>query len=159
VTPVTENGLYRDRLPHPGSSYVPSDSRVAPKAEAALPMSSATTARQPIFPSVDFFDTEFQEPTNVFSAPLAVFLDFDEFEGLAPRVPLVVTVEYHGGFCELEHPELGLYGRGETCEEAMVDFLEYLAADYRAYAEEAEENLDSQARALAHRYRTILRRV
>jgi len=68
-------------------------------------------------------------------------------------------MEYRQGMYELEHPELGLYGRGRTSEEAFVDFLEYLAADYRAYAEESEENLDAQGRALADRYRKMLKRV
>lgn len=97
--------------------------------------------------------------TGLSVSPIVVLLDFKEFAGLAPIEPLSVTVEFREGLCELEHSELGIYGRGHTCEEAVVDFLEYLAADFRAYAEESDDNLDRQARNLADHYRRSFRRL
>lgn len=123
---------------------------------------SGTTAASPSrLPqaNADCFDIELPEPMIIYSGPCPAFLSFEVFDGLAPNIPLLVNVEYSHGLCELEHPDLGVYGRGETCEEAVVDFLEYLVADYRAYAEESDDRLDSHASALASRYRKLLRRV
>jgi len=120
-----------------------------------------TTTAPPRIPVavVDCFDANYPETQSTLRMPSTVFLQFEEFQGFAPLAPLLVRVEFGDDLCEIEHTELGVYGRGASCGEALVDFLEYLISDYKAYAEEPEENLDSQARALAAQYRGILRKI
>ena len=117
-----------------------------------FPLTSSTKPRDWPSPDVDRFDRE--EPILADSVQVGM-LKFDDYQGLRPVTPLLVSVAYRDGFYEIEHQEFGIFGRGETQPEAVADFLEYLLADYRAYAEEKNENLNEGARALADRYRRM----
>jgi|GEM_PF-3707203 len=64
---------------------------------------------------VDCFDTCYIGRQNSPAQPSTVFLDFEEFQGYSPRIPLLVKVEFNDGLCEIEHSELGVFGRGESC--------------------------------------------
>jgi hypothetical protein len=72
-------------------------------------------------------------------------------------MPLLVSIEYRDGFYEIEHQELAVFGRGRTTADAVADFLDYLIADYHAYAGESDENMDKYARELARRYRRLFK--
>ena len=102
--------------------------------------------------NADFFDTGYILPQPFRSA--AALLQA-EINGQGLRVPLLVWIEYRDGFYEIEHQELAIFGRGRTTAEAVQDFLEYLIADYHAYAEESDQNLDKPAQELARRYRWL----
>jgi len=52
-----------------------------------------------------------------------------------------------------ENKEFGVWGIGQTVEEAEADLRDTLQAEYRVYAEEADDNMDKYARELARRYR------
>ena len=119
--------------------------------------SGTTSTRLPLLPppDADCFDRGAGVPMPlVRKAPLLHICD----RGYVLARPLPVSVEWRGGFCEIEHRELGLFGRGATCAEAVADFVDYLIADYRAYAEQPDDKLDEHALALAERYRTLVRR-
>jgi hypothetical protein len=110
------------------------------------------------YAEADCFDNDYGMPiSSVTTAKVPLMID--EYRGFEFHKPLFVSVEFSDGVCEIEHSGLGLYGRGDTCLEAMEDFLNYLISDYKEYAEESDENLDSHARALAERYRNLLGRL
>lgn len=101
-------------------------------------------------PEVDCFDSYSELPvTRASEYAMLVF----KFQGLHSVLPLRVTLECHDGFIEVEHEDLGIFGRGATSSEAFQDFMESLIADYRVYAEEDDNKLDKYALELARRYR------
>lgn len=68
---------------------------------------------------------------------------------------LLVKVSYHGGYYEIEHEELALFGTGRTQAEAVEDFISFLIADFRHYALANRGDLNPGAQQLADTYRRL----
>lgn len=122
--------------------------------QASLPatLTTATSPRLWPEPDVELYD---RWPIETIPAPRNAPILQVEIGGRHLAYPLLVSIGYQDGCYEIEHQELALFGRGVSQEEAMRDFLDYLIADYHAYAEEDDANLDDQARELAGRYRKL----
>jgi len=76
-------------------------------------------------------------------------------DGRPLRAPLLVLLSYRDGYYQIEHEDLGVYGRGRTQGEAVQDLVTFIMADYRQYALASDEELDPVAIGLARRYRRL----
>lgn len=122
-------------------------------------MSSATTTGYPLYMSTELPDAQYHECQAVpdytpFTVAEAALLEVI-VDGHPLAIPLLVRVSFCGGYYEIQHEDLALFGTGKTQAEAVEDFVAFLVADFRHYALASTEDLDPASQELAATYRRL----